>query len=287
MRHSDLNKFLQSSGQVLAKGPVAMIFVEDLVEVESTIRHHQNAGFRALLVFAPEELILPEDLEDTLHRITFNTSPAGAVVDAINQVIDAAPGTWLYYCFNAEYLFHPFCESRTVGELVAFQTEERRDAVLSYVVDLYADDLGQFPNAVSLENACLDKSGYYAHGRKGPDGDPLDRQLDFFGGLRWRFEEHVPLNGHKIDRVSLFKAKPGLKLRANHTFNDEEYNTFSCPWHHNITVTVASFRTAKALKTNAGSKHDVHSFNWHNTTKFQWNSQQLLDLGLMEPGQWF
>lgn len=174
-----------------------------------------------------------------------------------------------------------------MGELLAFQTEERRDAVLSYVVDLYADDLGQFPNAVSLDHACLDKSGYYAHGRKGPDGDPRDRQLDFFGGLRWQFEEHVPANGHKIDRVSLFKAKPGLKLRPNHTFNDEEYNTYSCPWHHNITVAVASFRTAKALKTNAGSKHDVHSFNWHNTTKFQWNSQQLLDLGLMEPGQWF
>jgi hypothetical protein len=286
MRYSDLNQFLQSSGKVLAKGPIAMIFVEDLVEVESTIRHHQNAGFRSVLVFAPDALDLPEELEKSIHRISFDAT-AAAVVDAVNQVIEAAPGTWLYYCFNAEYLFHPFCESRTVGELLAFQTEERRDAVLSYVVDLYADDLGQFPNAVSLDHACLDKSGYYAHGRKGPDGDPRDRQLDFFGGLRWRFEEHVPANGHKIDRVSLFKAKPGLKLRPNHTFNDEEYNTYSCPWHHNITVAVASFRTAKALKTNAGSKHDVHSFNWHNTTKFQWNSQQLLDLGLMEPGQWF
>ncbi|WP_133489298.1 hypothetical protein [Aliiroseovarius marinus] len=286
MRYSDLHQFLQTSGAVLAKGPVAMIFVEDLVEVDSTIRHHQDAGFRAVLVFAPDALDLPNDLEKSIHRISFDAT-AAAVVDAINQVIEAAPGTWLYYCFNAEYLFHPFCESRTVGELLAFQTEERRDAVLSYVVDLYADDLDQFPNAVSLDHACLDKSGYYAHGLKGPDGDPLDRQLDFFGGLRWRFEEHVPANGHKIDRVSLFKAKPGLKLRPNHTFNDEEYNTYSCPWHHNITVTVASFRTAKALKTNAGSKHDVHSFNWHNTTKFQWNSQQLLDLGLMEPGQWF
>ncbi|SPF75242.1 hypothetical protein ALP8811_00228 [Aliiroseovarius pelagivivens] len=287
MRHSDLNQFLRSSRQVLAKGPVAMIFIEDLIEVESTIRHHQNAGFREVLVFAPEELIVPDSLEETVHRITFNSSSSGVVADAVNQIIEAAPGTWLYYCYNAEYLFHPFCETRTVGELLAFQTEERRDAMLSYVVDLYADDLNQFPNAVSLDHACLDKSGYYANGRKGPDGDPLDRQLDFFGGLRWRFEEHVPQNGHKIDRVSLFKAKPGLILRENHTFNDEEYNTYSCPWHHNITVVVASFRTAKALKTNAGSKHDVRSFKWHNTTKFQWNSQQLLDLGLMEPGQWF
>ncbi|MCK0126217.1 glycosyltransferase family 2 protein [Gelidibacter sp. F2691] len=287
MRHSDLSQFLKSSGDVLSKGPVALIFVEDLVEVESTIQHHQDIGFRQLLVFAPDALKLPADMEDAVHRIAFNTSVPGAVMDAVNQVIEAAPGTWLYYCYNAEYLFHPFCESRTVGELLAFQTEERRDAILSYVVDLYADDLEQFPNAVSIENAHLDKSGYYANGRKGPDGNPHERQLDFYGGLRWRFEEHVPANGHKIDRVSLFRAKPGLKLRDNHTFNDEEYNTYSCPWHHNVTVAITSFRTAKALKTNAGSKHDIPNFKWHNTTKFQWNSQQLLDLGLMEPGQWF
>lgn len=287
MRHSDLKQFLSNAGSVLTKGPVAMVFVEDLVEVESTIHHHQNAGFRTLLVFAPDALDLPDKLEATLHRISFNNADRAAVVAAVNAVIEAAPNTWLYYCYNAEYLFHPFCESRTVGELLTFHTEERRDAVLSYVVDLYAEDLEQSPNAVSLDHACLDKSGYYANGRKGADGNPLDRQLDFYGGLRWRFEEHIPQNSHKIDRVSLFRAKPGLKLRENHTLNDEEYNTYSCPWHHNITVAVASFRTAKALKANAGSKHVIPSFKWHNTTKFQWNSQQLLDLGLMEPGQWF
>ena len=56
-------------------------------------------------------------------------------------MIAAAPGTWLYYCFNAEYLFFPFCETRTVGEMLTFHTEERRDAMLTYVVDLYAGDL--------------------------------------------------------------------------------------------------------------------------------------------------
>jgi len=33
----------------------------------------------------------------------------------------------------------------------------------------------------------------------------------------------------KIDRIALFKPKDGLKLRENHTFNDEEYNTYACP----------------------------------------------------------
>ena len=30
-----------------------------------------------------------------------------------------------------------------------------------------------------------------------------------------------------------------------------------------------------------------HGFTWHNSTRFEWHSRQLLDLGLMEPGQWF
>ncbi len=287
MYHTDLTAFLRDGKDVLAKGPVAMIFVEDLVEVDSTIRHHQKAGFKQVLVFAPDVLELPEELAETTHRIRYDMSHQTALTDAVNAVIDAAPGVWLYYCFNAEYLFHPFCESRNINEMLIFHTEERRDAVLTYVVDLYADDLTRFPNAVSLDHAWLDKSGYYALGRHGANGAPKDRQLDFFGGLRWRFEEHIPKNRRKIDRISLFRARKGLRLYPDHTFNDEEYNTFACPWHHNITAAIASFRTAKALKSNPGSTFDIPTFKWHNSTEFNWSSQQLLDLGLMEPGQWF
>ena len=287
MRYQGLTDFLSTGAKALAKGPVGMIFVEDLVEVESTIIHHQNAGFAQILVFAPDALVLPDTVEASIHRIPYAIARAGALEHAVNKIIDAAPGTWLYYCYNAEYLFHPFCEARSIGELLAFHTAERRGGVLTSVVDLYADDLGQFPNAVSLDHAYLDKSGYYALGRPDADGNPHERQLDFFGGLRWRFEEHIPAARRKIDRISIFRAKKGLRLRPNHTFNDEEYNTFACPWHNNITVAIASFRTAKALKSNAGSTFEIPTFKWHNSVEFEWTSQQLLDLGLMEPGQWF
>ncbi|MGR3474974.1 MAG: hypothetical protein ACU0CJ_11700, partial [Sulfitobacter sp.] len=199
------------------------------------------------------------------------------------------PGQWLYYCYNAEYLFHPFSETRNVKELLAFHGEERRDAMLAYVVDLYALDLQRHPDAVSLDQAHLDRSGYYALARKDPvrQGHPKERQLDFFGGLRWRFEEHVPVQSRKIDRIPLFRAKPGLLLRGDHTFNDEEYNTYACAWHHNVTAAVCSFRTAKALKSNPGSRYGIPTFQWQNSEPFEWHSRQLMDLGLMEPGQWF
>jgi len=234
----------------------------------------------------PKEFSIAPDLADTIVRVGYDVRRDGGLERAVNAVIDLAEGQWVYYCYNAEYLFYPFCETRVVGEMLAFHTEERRDAMLSYVVDLYAGDLDSYPNAVSLDSAFIDRTGYYALAR--PDAanhnHPKERQLDFFGGLRWRYEEHVPLPRRKIDRVSLFRAKAGLRLREDHTFNDEEYNTYACPWHNNLTASVCSFRTAKALKRNPGSTYDIETFRWHNSGPFEWHSRQLLDLGLMEPG---
>ena len=286
MRYNDFDHFLKKGQDALRKGPIAVILAEDLVEVDTTIRHHQFAGFREILLFAPHELHLPEKLEKSIRRIPFNTAGDNAMQHVVNRLNDAAPGVWFYYCYNAEYLFFPFCETRSVGEMLTFHGEERRDAMLTYVVDLYAGNLGEHPNAVSLETAHLDRTGYYALARD-RGGEVMERQLDFFGGLRWRFEEFVPREKRKIDRISLFRAKPGLRLREDFTFSDEEYNTYACPWHHNLTAAVCSFRTAKALRTNAGSMFDIDTFRWHNSRPFEWSGRQLMDLGLMEPGQWF
>ena len=291
MHYTGIAQFRETAAaKVLAKGPVALIFVEDQVEVDTTIRHHLKTGFRSVLVFADDEVAIPDDLAAQVHRIRLNVHADDALPDAVNRITALAPaGTWFYYCYNAEYLFFPFCETRSVRDLVAYHQEERRDAMLTYVIDLYAGDLNKYPNAVSLEEAHLDRSGYYALARKDParNWEPKDRQLDFFGGLRWRFEEHVTWTKRKIDRIALFRSAPGLTLLPDHTFNDQEYNTYACPWHHNITACICSFRTAKALKTNPGSRYDIHNFRWHSSTEFLWHSQQLMDLGLMEPGQWF
>ncbi|QYX55922.1 glycosyltransferase family 2 protein [Roseovarius sp. SCSIO 43702] len=289
MQYSDLTDFLSTGAAALAKGPIAMVFAEDPVELDSTLRHHLDAGFRAVLVFAPENFTLAADVVDEVHRVGFDRARGDLLTDHVNRVIAAAPGQWLYYCYNAEYLFYPFCETRTVGEMLSFHAEERRDAMLSYVIDLYAGDLGRYRDAVSIEDAYLDRTGYYALARPDPANNnyPKERQLDFFGGLRWRYEEHIPPPRRKIDRIALFRAKEGLTLREDHTFSDEEYNTYACPWHNNLTSAIVSFRTAKALKLNPGSTFDIETFKWHNSTPFEWHSRQLLDLGLMEPGQWF
>jgi hypothetical protein len=286
MRHRDLEGFMKSARTAIGAGPAALIFVEDAAEVDRTIRHHRAIGFTVVVVFGPETLQLPAELAGDIHYVPWNMGQDAATETAVNRVIAACPGAWLYYCYNAEFLFFPFCETRTVGEMLAFHTEERRDAMLTYVVDLYAPDLHATPDGVSVEAAHIDRAGYFALERPGPAG-PVDRQLDFYGGLRWRFEEHIPEDRRRIDRIGLFRAKAGLRLRENHTFTDEEYNTYACPWHHNLTAAICSFRAAKALRTNAASRFAVDSFLWHSSTPFDWTSRQLLDLGLMETGQWF
>ncbi|MFT4149845.1 MAG: hypothetical protein QM656_06570 [Paracoccaceae bacterium] len=288
MRHDSFGEFLDRHPP--ARGPVALILAEDSVEVDSTLRHHLKAGFAQVLLLAPPVIEVDPQIEALVHRIDHDVHAEGAMVAAVNRLIaSAAPETWIYYCFNAEYLFHPFCETRNIREMCAFQAEERRDAFLSYVIDLYAGDLACFPDAVSLETAMMDRSGYYSLSREDAADNyrPRDRQMDFFGGLRWRFEEHVPWDRRKIDRIALFRTRPGLELRPDFTFDDQEYNTYACPWHNNITTAVMSFRTAKALRSNPGSREAIRNFRWHGSATFNWQSQQLMDLGLMEPGQWF
>ena len=289
MYHDTLGDFLRTGSGLLSKGPVALIFAEDEIELGSTLGHHLAAGFGLVLAFLPDGIDLPDAFTQQVHAIRFDTRADDAVTGAVNAVAAAAPArTWIYYGYNAEYLFHPFAESRSLSEMLAFHTEERRDAVFCTVVDLYAADLGAAPTGVSVSAAMFDGAGYYALSRWDEEtGAELERQVDLFGGLKWRFEEHIPWARRRIDRIALFRAEPGVRLLPDHRLSVEEGNTYACPWHNNLTAAVASFRTAKALRRNPASRHAVQSFAWPRSVRFDWTAQQLMDAGLMEPGQWF
>jgi hypothetical protein len=289
MRHASIADLLARKAASLSTGPLAIVMAEDEVEVDSTLAHLLKAGFRDVVLLAPEGLSVAPDLDHLIHTVTHDVFAEAALPQALNTMMDSLSGAWIHACYNAEYLFFPFCETRRIREMLTFHSEERRSAMLTYVVDLYAGDLTTHPNAVALDDAWLDRSGYYALARTDParNWEPMDRQMDFFGGLRWRFEEHIPWARRKIDRISLFRARQGLRMAPDFTLNDPEMNTYACQWHHNLTAAVCSFRTAKALRTNPGSRQAIQTFRWHNSARFQWHSQQLMDLGLMEPGQWF
>lgn len=287
MHHRSLSAFIAHAKQSPRQGPVALILIDDDLDVASTIAHHSKAGFAWFILFCAKDMVLPGTLPDGVERVDCDMSEADALQTIINAMIKILPERWLYYCYNAEYLFYPFCETRSVGEMLGFMTKERRDTVMTYVIDLYAQDLTAHPNGVDRDTAHFDKSGYYAQARLDAEGAPLDRQVDIFGGLRWRFEEHIPKARQRTDRVSFFRARSGLRMLPDRSFSIAEYNTYSCPWHNNLSAAIGSFRTAKALRRNPGSRDTISTFHWSQSEKFSWQSQQLLDLGLMEPGQWF
>lgn len=291
MEFASFEKFRSSERGSFGKGPIAMLIAEDQVALAESLAHLRKLGFRSIFIVAPAGMTLPTPPEDSPvkhHVIRHPTRQPDTVTTLVSTLIDKTPGQWLHYCFNGEFLFFPFCEHRTVGDVTAFVMEERRYAILTFVIDLYAGDLDAHPNGVSLEAPLMDGSGYYASRRWDEEAsEHVERQMDFFGGLRWRFEEHVAWTKRKIDRVGLFQAKPGLTLRADHTLSDEEMNTYQCEWHHSMTASICSFRVAKALRTNPGSRNEVVDFRWHRSEPFKWSSLQLMELGLMEPGQWF
>ncbi|WP_282025372.1 glycosyltransferase family 2 protein [Limimaricola cinnabarinus] len=276
------------AGQGAACGPMALIMIEDAAEIETTLRHHLALGFARVAAFAPPDLPQPALTDPRLDWVRADTRSPSAGTDIVNAVTPAIPaGQWLYYCYNAEYLYFPFSEDRGIAELCAFLAEERRDAAACVTVDLYASDLTAHPDGLSREQAHFDRLGYFAHGRRDAQNRPLDRQVDIFGGLRWRFEEHVPPERRQIVRVALFRADRGLKLGEDHRFDRAAYNELQCPWHRSPTAAICSFRAAKALRRNPASRDVIASFDWAGATPFEWRARQLLDLGLMEPGQWF
>lgn len=286
-RHASLAQFLRSGDAARMTGPLAVILAEDPVEIDTTLRHHLARGFRQVLLCAPSEAPVAETGADVI-RVDHAAAQDGSLPSIVNALLPSLPAeTWVYAGHNAEYLFYPFCETRRVSEMLAFHAEERRRAMLAYVVDLYPADLAAHPDGVCLAEAQFDRMGYYAIERPGPNGAPKDRQLDFHGGLRWRFEEHVPADRRRIDRIALFRSRPGLRMAEDFTFDDEEMNTYACPWHNSLTCAVASFRTARALLADPAGRAAIDRFTWPGSEPFAWSSRQLMRAGLMEPGQWF
>ncbi|MEO8531042.1 MAG: hypothetical protein ABI459_07450 [Deltaproteobacteria bacterium] len=287
MQFEGVSAFVRDGKSLLAAGPIAVIFDEDSIALDETVAHAVEIGFRQVIVVSP---FAPEfSSEPKVHLIAHDFRAEGFQV-TLNAIIAVTPPkVWVLSCFNAEFLWYPFLESRSVGELCAFHGEERRSAFFTMVVDAYGAVDADDPGHLKRDETWFDGAGYYALARHDPVHPlvTLERQIDLYGGLRWRLEQLLPWDRRRIDRISLFQAQPGLEMRADHTLNDAEMNTVSCPWHHNLTVAVVSFRAAKALKANATTRDLVGDLRYDGSVRFDWTSGQLMQLGMIDPGQWF
>ncbi len=287
MQYQTLDGLCEKLASGKAKSlPLAVVFSEDGFLVAETIEHLRSQGFEEIALIESAAVSHDETVVSSVHWVNLFFRGNAEVAAILDHIIETNPGRWIFWCYNCEFLFFPHCETRSIADVVTFMEEERRESVATTAVDLFSDGLLTGSDGDPRAGARLDISGYFGLQRyDGPE--PLERQYDVIGGLKWRFEEHIPWVQRRVDRVSLFKAAPGLEMDADGLFNLPEYNTICCPWHNNLTIAVASFRTARGLVHNPGSRAAITSFHAPQSAVFEWNSQQLLELGFMEPGQWF
>ena len=195
-------------------------------------------------------------------------------------------GRWVLTVWNAEYFFFPFCEDRIIGDVIMFAKDENRTSVHAITVDLYGTDDHTAAGVFNPSDCYFDAAGYFSEDRF--DGaNRLVRQKNIFGGLKWRFAQHIPWERQRVDRVPLFMVGEDTQFEDDGRLKDPEQNTLECAWHNSLTGAVASFRVAKSLLRNPGSQFEATSFMWSQSQKFEGTSLQLMNAGFMEPGQWF
>lgn len=271
--------------KILRNDPIGIIFAEDNIGLTDSIDHLLQIGFKNIFIIGlPNNMILARKYKN-LHHIQYDIDATGAITNCLNSAISAFPDYWIFHCFNSEFLYFPFSETRKIQDFLLFSDDEKRFSVFGTIVDLYTKEPHYASYGYSSDNCYFDSTGYYAEYRSDNKGI-MSRFVTLHGGLRWRFEEHFPWHRRKINRVPLFKAQTGLILDNDQNMDDFDFGTIQADWHRSPTVVITSFRAAKYLHINITDQHLNKEFFWANSIQFRKKSHQLMGIGLMEPGQW-
>lgn len=270
----------------LKQGPVGLIFAEDTIGLNDTIDHMVTLGFPNIFVLGLPNVLETVKENSAIIDIAFDPDTDNAVVQCLNFANKAFQNRWIFHCFNAEFLYFPFCETRSIGDFISFSDEERRKSIAGVIVDLYTREQNPKSYGYDISNALMDGAGYFS--TYSNDADNVEnRFVQASGGLRWRHEEFFPWNRRTISRTPMFKTDIELKVNPDFTANLNNYGTIQAPWHRSPTVVVASFRAAKYLRMNLIHEQSLEHFDWAQSITFEHTSAQLMEMGFMEPGQWF
>lgn len=256
----------------LAPGPIAVMLCDDGRLAAETARWLAERGFAATLALGPAAAAAGDDAIQIAARALDDEGRA----HALNRLIAAHAGDWMLVCRPGEFLFFPYCRDRSVRDLTDFLETERRSSATAYAIDLYGREPDpDFP----LEEAFFDAAGWYAFDHGGG-------AVEVYGGLGWRFEEHLPARELRVNRPALFRAAPLARIKPDLWFEEPEMNAVACPWHHNPTLALMSVRRTRRLLSSQGFAASGRSLLWPRSTRFEWRSEQLSALGFIEPGQW-
>ena len=265
-----------TSDAALPKGVAGILLCDSSLHAMASARRLVRQGVDLLVVVGAE---LPDDPGCEVMTVDEYATDLTAP-DLLTTLIRRLPGHWVIWLWNGEFFVFPFGENREIGDLTDFLTDERRRGLYCYNLDLYAHDLPGPQQAPELSDLNIDRIGYHAFPRD-------NQQLRVYGGLGWRFQELLPDHLRQIGRTSLFLSQPELRMGGEFFIEDNEIASVSCPWHRNPTGAIMSLRRARRIMAHPEFPPLRERLFWQGTTRFEWTSAQLLDLGLIEPGQWF
>ncbi|MEM1385491.1 MAG: hypothetical protein AAF713_04770 [Pseudomonadota bacterium] len=227
-------------------------------------------------------IVLAHCADTALRRgpwIALGSDPDAATT-ALNRLIDAFDGRWVLSLRAGSFFRFPFCETRRIGDLTAFLEAEQRRVLFAYELDLYTTDDLDWQADPRHGRWSTDRLGHFAF-------DHGDGRLDLHGGLSWRFLEAFGEYPDQLAHPVLFRAERGVHLDRDGRFRDERYTRISCPWHRSPTGAVMSLRRLYHLACRSDFESVRQRLLWRGSMSVDWASQQLLEEGMMEPGQWF
>jgi hypothetical protein len=320
-RHDSLPAM--SRARAPTRGPVAIVLCETGFLAAASVAWDVRIGARTVIVIGaalPEGDLIAAGAGADLHLVD---APIVGRIDAaaaLAQALDWVAGRWAVHHFNGEFPVFAWCERRKLGDLAEFQDAERRGGVGAWTVDLYHDALPGLededaarwtPPSAPLFDAggCFSLTGAaqgwerpsvapalrrplgaWASGRRGayaaPAQDATDR-LRIYGGLGWRMQERVLAGPPRLERTAFVRARRGMRPDGWFGFGDPSADGMAGPWHRSPTMAVMSFRAARALLADPDFAQTRPDFRWAMTREWDWSSDQLLNLGVIEPGQWF
>lgn len=276
MEYRSVAEFIHAH-PLLPRGVVGILLCESRLHAAASARRMIRQGIAAIIAIGDAPVL--KDPPCPIIRISEDVRE-GRESTLLNPLFDMLAGRWVLWQWNGEFFFYPFSETRSLGDFTTFLDDERRVVALTCALDLYADDLpreSRDPETVAL---WFDRLGYQPF----PRGE---KTLRLFGGLGWRFEEMTPEHMQQLTRASLLKPEDGVHIGRDLIFEEPAYASFATPWHHSPTAAMMTLRRAWRILAHPHFNQVRKSLHWHGSTRFEWSSGQLLELGMIEPGQWF
>ncbi len=261
----------------LPSGVVGVLLCETRAQVEATARRLEAQG--ASVIVAIGQAVDLDDIAIPVITIVERPTQRNAWL-MLNTLIDALSDRWLLWLWNGEFFVFPYAETRTLRDLTDFLADERRKMIFTYALDLYAQELPEPDQDPARMALCFDRSGYHAFPKE-------EQVLRLYGGLGWRFAEFTPKEMQQIGRTSLFRATKGVWLDRKYLFDDPEYASVSCKWHHNPPASMMPLRRSRRIMAHPRFHEVRGQLMWAGSEPFDWSAQKLLELGMIEPGQWF